>query len=650
MNYKVPLKKLVKILNPFEQHLVNYQVIDKPTVKSYLKNHDIFGDLPWSKEKHVAALIANYYPEEIVLNILEQVSDPKEMLISGGYDLAAAIYRNEEYIVARISGDEKIIKKLLSVSLSKPDNVELPEKPEVIPFKWDINFNLKKESWGDIDFVISKLKENCEENIRFIDESLWHNPQFLKKLIREDKNIKGFIWSKELKTDDCLFDIIKSNHHEFKDWWNSTYQRWFDNEKSDGHYGTEKITPKQKNIIQRIRNEIFSDPAYMLKLFEAEYSWQSHRANYEKYIPVEVFFNEKIIDLVIKKKEEETAGKNNYSKIFSYINHLECVPADLAHDNEWMRKFLTKYLKFQSGYHSDTIPKNLYANWINDKDEVLKNLDSIKTSVFSRIYKHLPDNLKEDKEISEKFLDNFPFLLPKTPEKYRQDKKRILAYLNTCDHSLASEILDIIYQKKDKDLMKDVLRIDANLLFKKECPEELMFDIELVKIVAQNDRLSFLNKKQENILFGKKEYAIEIVKYSDYTYDKLLPELKLDHDIALQNIEYHGTCEIQLLANKQFSIEALKANQNITKHIPKQYWYEKDFVLAVCQAIDDEICSSEIFTMAPVEVKTFFDSYKVESNFTAFISKYLVQQKLTNELLPDSDENEEEIPITKMKI
>lgn len=649
MNYKVPLKKLVKILNPFEQTLVNSQQIDKLTVKSYLKSHDIFGELPWAKEKHVASMVANYYPQEIVLHIPEQISNPEEMLISGGYDLAAAIYRNEEYIVASISGDEKIIKKLLGISLAKPDNIELPLKPEVIPFKWDINFNLKQESWADIDFVIGKLKENWEENIRFIDEPLWHNPQFLKTLLSEDKNIKNFIWPKELKTDEMLFAIIKSNPHEFKDWWNSTYQRWFDNEKNDGYYGNYKITQKQKKIMQRIRNEIFSDADYVLKLFEAEYGWQSHRSNYDRYISDEVFFNEKIIDFVAKKKEEESGKKDSFSKFFSHMNHLDRVPEHLAQDNEWMRSFLAKYLKFQSGYHSDTIPKNLYSNWIKNKDEVLKNLETINTPVFSRLYKHLPVSLKRDKEINEKFLEKFPFLLPIMPDEYRQDEKRLFTYLNTCDHSLASEILEIIYQKKDKELMKEVLRVNHDLLFKKECPEELMFDIELVKIVAQKDRLSFLNKKQESILFGKKEYAIEIVQYSHYTYEKLSSELKLDRDIALKNIEHHGKCEIQLLADKQFSIEALRTNQDITKHIPKQYWYEKDFVFAVCQAIDEELCNSEIFTMAPVEVKTFFDSYKVESDFTNFISKYLVQQKLTHELMSDIDE-EEEIPVAKMKI
>jgi hypothetical protein len=644
MNYKVPLKKLVKILNPFEQRLVNDSVIDKMTVKSYLKSQDIFGDFPWAKEKHVAALVANYYPEEIVLNIPEQISDPKEILVSGLYDLAAAIYRNEEYIVANLSGDEKIIKKLLGITLTKPDNIDLPKKPEVIPFKWDINFNLKKESWGDIDFVIKKLKEDCSENIRFIDDALWHDSQFLKTVMRKRKDFKNFNWPKEVKASEVLFEIVKASPYSFKDWWLETYRDWFDNQLEKT-----KNNQAQENIVQRIKNELFSDVDYVSKLFEAEYSWQSRKSSYQKYISREIFFDEKIIDLVVKKKEEEEGKKDSYSKIFTYIDHLGCVPENLAQDNEWMRKFLAKYLRFHES-HSESIPKNLYANWINDKDEVLKNLEIIDTPIFARMYKHLPPDLKKDNEIAEAFLKKFPFLLSSMPGEYQQDEKRISAYLNTCENRINKEILAIIYQKKNKELMEEALYVNADLLFKTECPDELMFDIDLIKIVAQKDKLSFLNKKQESIIFGKKEYAIEIIQYSQYYYSKLASDLKTDHEIALKNVQYHKNCDAQLLADKNFAMQAFRANQKITENIPKQYWYEKDFVLAVCQAIDDNLCDDEIFTMAPVEVKTFFDSYKVESNFVSFINKYLTQQKLSNDLLSEMDDDEEEDVSPKMKI
>jgi hypothetical protein len=145
MNYEVSLNKLKKLVDPFNSSENENVQINKKEIKELLDNADIFvspEDNNYTKFlKSLAYEVANYQPQEITISLPEdgQFNRVEDIVTNGLVNLYAAIYLGKETCVANITGNEKVVKTLLGVNLSKPDNIEVPLAPQIKPFLWEIN-------------------------------------------------------------------------------------------------------------------------------------------------------------------------------------------------------------------------------------------------------------------------------------------------------------------------------------------------------------------------------------------------------------------------------------------------------------------------------------------------------------------------------
>ena len=100
MGYKVQLKKLIKIVNPFEHNIFKGLNITIEDIETRINTLDIFPTPSDSEEeitiKKIAYTVANYHQGEIVVQLPEMGEVLDEILLKGSIDLCAAIYRQEE--------------------------------------------------------------------------------------------------------------------------------------------------------------------------------------------------------------------------------------------------------------------------------------------------------------------------------------------------------------------------------------------------------------------------------------------------------------------------------------------------------------------------------------------------------------------------
>ena len=138
MAFKVQLKKLIKIVNPFEHNIFKDIVISIEDIEAKLNTLDIFPQQGDTKEekiiKEIAYKVANYEPNEIKIRLPEMGEVVEEILLSGVIDLCAAIYRQEDYIYVELISTPKMAKTLLGVDLHSEEVDFVHKKIETILF------------------------------------------------------------------------------------------------------------------------------------------------------------------------------------------------------------------------------------------------------------------------------------------------------------------------------------------------------------------------------------------------------------------------------------------------------------------------------------------------------------------------------------
>jgi hypothetical protein len=119
MGYKVQLKKLIKIVNPFEHNIFKGLKITMEDIETRINTLDIFPTPTDTEEedteeetiiKKIAYKVANYHQGEIIIQLPEMGEVLDEILLKGSIDLGAAIYRQEEFVNVNLLATPKMAK------------------------------------------------------------------------------------------------------------------------------------------------------------------------------------------------------------------------------------------------------------------------------------------------------------------------------------------------------------------------------------------------------------------------------------------------------------------------------------------------------------------------------------------------------------
>lgn len=671
MNYLIPIKKITKLINPFENDGV-FPFFEKTEVERLLSTNDIFvtkeDNSQTQLNKQLAYEIANYELKEITISLEEGSNfNHLEDIIKGNLiNLVAAIYLKEENIVAQIKDPHKMSKKLLGVNLDEPDNIEIKQPKEVENFIWTVSKGLVKNTWGDTDFIINKLKsakykegeerkEIIDEIIKLTDPDLWKDAAFIELLLNEDKYFINNMPEDFVYQNGCLNILIK-DPEMFQVIWHDTYKDIFIEYKKDPTFLIEapnEIKETIKQIEVAFLDEVFVHDILLTSSYD-------HKTLYS-FLKDEIKYSKVILDLIyLEKITERTKVSIEYQNVDRiYLDPHGDIPDIYKNDYNWIKVFINDYAK---QIQFDRIPgigsydehkfDVLLNSWINDKEKIMDMVNSIEDKHFYHIYKKLPKSLKKDKDIInvliDKNIDFFHLLSEKEQAIY------LIKYIEETEN-LENWKSPHIFKIQDIEILKKIIdKGNCNWLTYDECDKKWQINEELIKYIWNNENQN-IKKTRRNlidvnsifkIIRNDKTMLYQLIDDMPSVYGWLPIDKKNDPELALKVLENNIDADVlqSLYSSRQFCIEVL--SKGISNHIPQGYWYEKDFLLQICNQVDMKKISSNVFSIAPKEINQLFEAYGINQQYEKFVNNYILNLELTKNL----NTTEKTIGFKKVKI
>lgn len=667
MNYEVSLNKLKKIVDPFNTSENENPQVNKKQIKELLDNTDIFINLDDNNHtkflKSLAYEVANYQPQEITISLSEdgQFNRVEDIITNGLINLYAAIYLGKDTCIANITGNEKVVKTLLGVNLSKPDNIEVPLATQIKPFLWEINEVVVENTWGDIDFILKKFEyvfgddfnEAFPEVLKHADPQVWDNYEFVMELASNYKDYFPSSIPENFLEKDSIFQVIKSRPDFFKDYWGHHLEDLFtkfepiiDEDgklESSYYYGQYKEAP---SFLNRVKEELFTDVNYVKQILDDfKGSRGGSSSKLYKRLPFEVQFDKDIINMIYQSQ------KLRYDDAIWIYPHYN-IPESKKNDYEWVKNFILEHGEHLSwdrieipnkNYEPSHGLQNLYGSWINNKELVIDMMGSVdpqKIPAFNHIYNVLPTKIKNDKEIVSIFMEKYPQSYSLLNDKYQA--QYVLNHIEKSSKINLSNELIITFE--DKEILKKIIeKGSVTWLATKGCPAKWKNDIELISAISFNtpdNDLKYLldDKKIVATILKIPELTDRVLEIVPTIYSWLPLDRRLDKEIALTVMRNNEaiTVETALFANKEFCIEALQANYK-TRQIPDGFWNDQDFVLKVFKHVDERNISDNLIGLLPDRVQKLLTVFEVEKDYEKFFTRCFLNVNLHNNLETKSD-------------
>lgn len=640
MTYKISLKKLKAVANPFEQ--VCFAEMSEPVKKFDVLNCISDGivfpleDSPFYYK--VATSIAYEYLNFEPLNPIkiDLRNTANGWIVSQGIaHLGAAILKNEDFIYADIEGDEKIIKTLFG----KPEVVDINPADKKI-LKWTVQDLSLTSSWENIDFIIKEIhrapKQNLDQVLKMIPEYKWLETDFLKAVIPKMKDYDFSRFDSKILKSDNMFEAVKNNHILFSILWDNCYKNIYNKGNDDNNLASNtSLSSAEKELKVKIDKEVFSNKAMCMEFIDYSYS----AGNLYTYFSLGNKIDKDIITKIFKKEE------NNSSHFYGFEKEL---PPEFFKEKE----NILIYLKRKYSPSEEFLKSNSYAynSWINNKDMIVDILKDEKMKNISYFFNYLPNEFKKDKEILIPWLTRFPNTYEHLSHKLKNDPEIVQHFIKSeGDPSYLDNSL--IFKMKDIDTIQKIISKNPTLLLEKDCPSEWKEDMDiLLAVPAKSYNYSYPHfpKKIINLVLSTEENCLFMLEQTTDIYEHIPRNLKLSHAISafyLQKLEsgelIYKTDKVpkKLWGTKAFCLIAMQANHKLASEVPAQFFYEKDFIISFVKKIDNSLIEKEVFNYAPKEIKQLLDSFNVNSDYEEFLNKYMFNSQLNGELAEKNIDN-----------
>lgn len=623
MGYKVQLKKLIKIVNPFEHNIFKGLNITMEDIETRINTLDIFPMPSDSEEeitiKKIAYKVANYQQGEIVIQLPEMGEVLDEILMKGSIDLCAAIYRQEEFVNVNLLATPKMAKTLLGVDLLEDQqDFELSDNSPLL-FDWKVPSDLDK-TWNNPEYILQRIlsERSFEDGIKL------HLSNIPSEIIDTVKFAEVFCQKRYILSlppewlyKPNFFNIVKSNNelflHTFDMVYAEDYQEFIDNPSS-----LSIKTNNEKFItLTAIKNGLFNNSSFCKEIISFEKS-QDSWDTILKYFNENVLFEPFFLNLCY------FHNPHGYNKF--HLFELKNIPKHILQNENWQNQFIQTFKDFSQLSVENLIP---VVKILNDKDKIIEAL-KINQSLYS-IYKLLPTALKDDSEVIEAFVDANSKVYLHLNSNIEHKNFYLRRFLME-NPSLYNQVpFDDIVQLNDKEVFQHIVANDYHILNNKKFPKQFKEDTSV--LIKAGANLKYLGDKRiEKILFKNIDIAKQLCSFDPLFYWKAPTDLKRNPEFALEQLKHNGDIEMYLFASKDFCINALKINERLADKIPDPYWNDLKFIKSIAEFVDQNEINKKVFDFAPSRVRQFIDSCNIDSDFSFFFNKVILNQKLNDDL------------------
>lgn len=641
MTYKISLKKLKTVANPFEQ--ICFSEMSEPVKKFDVLNCISEGivfpmeDSPFDYK--VATSIAYEYlnfDDRNTIDINLNNTANGWIVTQGVAQLGAAILRNEDFIYANIEGDEKSIKTLFG----KLETVDIASVDKKL-FKWTVQDLSLASSWENVDFITKEIrkapKENLEQVLKMIPEYKWLETDFLKAVIPEMKDYNFSKFDLKILQSENMLEAVKDTYVLFSVIWENCYKNLYKTESIEQNLG---LPAKQLNQVEiklknKIDKEVFSKKSICMELIDYCYNI----GNLYPYFSLENKIDKEIFGKIFKKEDDSSSYFYNFERD---------LPLEFFKDKENIFIYLKR--KKQPSEEFLKASPYVYESWINNKKTIIEILkDDNITNIFS-FFKYLPSEFKKDKEVLIPWLARFPKTYENLSNQLKTDPQIVEQFIKS-DGNPSYLDNDIVFKISDLGTIQKIISRNPTLLLEKDCPLEWKENMDiLLSVPAKSYTYSSpaWPKKIINLALSTEENCLFMLDQTPDIYEQIPRNLKLSHAVSASYLQKLESRDLiykvdkvpkKLWGTKSFCLTAMQANHQLASEVPAQFFYEKDFILSFVKAIDNSLIQREVFNYAPKEIKQLLDSFSINSDYEDFLTTYMLNNQLNDELTEKNTTN-----------
>lgn len=629
MAYQVQLKKLIKIVNPFEHNIFKGLNVTMEDIESRLNILDIFPNPTDNAQekiiKEIAFKVANYEQGFVHVRLPEMGEVVEEVLLAGIIDLCAAIYRQEEFLNIDLISTSKMAKTLLGIDMHQ-DQIDFEPRFSISKtFKWNIPNDLES-TWHNPEYILKKIHsfgrfhEGLKMYQHLIPQEIIEKSSF-SDIFCDIKYISSL--PSEWLYKPNFFNKIKSDDKLFNYTWDllyvNDYVAFIDNKI------TQKNNSEQYITMNSIQNSILNNKEKCTKLMKQHIQDLNPNIRYSssifKYIDTNIVFDSYFMNLnyFYNRKND---GYNPY-----YRFELKDIPISILSNKDWQKDFISNFQDFDYLNQEDIMP---FVHIFSKNKEKFLDALNLNPTLFC-IYKFLSPSLKNDSEIIEVCMNKNSKIYIDLPENLENKQVYLKQFLTQYKELYKQVPFEDIVKLNDKDVFKLIVSSDYQVLNNKKFPKEFKQDPYVLMEAGQE--LKYLGDKSiEKTLFKNFEVAKKLCSFNNMFYWKAPVELKKNSEFALEQLKNNGDVEICLFASKDFCINALKINEKLGDKVPNYYWDDVKFIKTLVEFIDAGIINKQVFNYAPTKVKHFWDSCNIETDYTNFFNKALLKENLENNL------------------
>lgn len=650
MKYNIPLSNLEKIANPFKQ--ISLQYLTKPLeyeeIEELMSKGNLFPKLGDNERdlllKEVANKIINFNDQELLsINVDEPYNVNTGWIVENVAQLAALIYLNENNdlnkipIPVNIIGDNNKAKNLFSpLSEILESNAILP-KPYRNSFDWIISEDDISLKWSDKDFVVEQT--NIKEIIKNSSKELWDDANFLNEFFSK----YSFDEVKSIVRYDLPQDyLLKKSILKFAQSDAATFLAIWERVTNADNINANKKEKIYKEILPALSNkDVLENLLYNIN--------QDRLAEFAEHISMELR-----VDEDIEEKIYRMCGTSDYGKKVDLFNFF---PKEYFEDKVNFVKFLDKVV--QKDIVGGMKESHIFSYWRESKERVLslfdKNIGFLSASnnlkgLFT-LYKLLPEEVRENKEVITKFLENGVIdVIGQLEYKHQADQKLIeIAILKGYNGWHLTK--ENIFKIKNPEAQKKYLANNPEIVKNKNFPKSWLDNPDnvlqsLSHLTWKDIPDSIKDKINSDSNFAQLIVDKEPIYYEDFNFKmKLNPSVaasfiytvdRLNSDSEKKKLE--KLLPKAIWYNPQFCLNLIEKEPDFTEDIPQKLLNDKNFILELFKLEDDMYDSKfqRVIDNLPKEINIFLSTYEIKNNYSSNLHKIFLKDELDKNI-PDKN-------------
>lgn len=658
MKLQIPLAQLEKIANPFKQMSLEY--LDSPLSIQEVEECITKGKLfPASGDSERDLLIKDISNKIINFNIQESITvnidQPYNMktgwIVENISQLAATIYLHEDSdfndvaISVNIIGDENKAKKLFSPISEVLSNTPVSSKHYTTQFDWTVSQDDISWKWSDKAFVLEN--NNIKEIIKNSDTELWDDISFLKEFFNKYnfEVVKDIVKSdlpQEYLLKKSMLKFAQSEAGVFLGMWERV----------------QKINaispPKKEKILKEIIPALSNKDVLVDILYNVS---QDLLAQFAHHIPMALRMDEDI--------EENIYRICNQAEYGEKLNLFNFFPEQYFENKENFIKFLDKVVQkdIMQGFNHP----HIFKYWQESKERVLslfdKNFNLFLASSNLRgllsLFKKLPEELKQDKEIIQKFLQHGVIdIIGMLDYKHQADPQLIeLALIKGYNGWNLSQ--ENIFKINDPQAQKNYLSNHPEIVKDKKFPKSWLNNSDNVLTCLSYLKWSEIPDVVIQQIYSDVSLAEKFIYKEPSCYAHFPLKVKLNPDYAahflykVDRLNLNTDSKLEKLLpkgiwyNQQFCINIIKKNAAYIEDVPKEFFNDKNFLIKLFsleQSIDKDQFE-RILEKLPKQINIFLKSYEIEKDYMKTLDKIFLKDDL-DKRLPDKTSD---VPVKNKK-